>query len=295
MFRTLASLFLLTTISCSNYGQLNIVANFPGSLKENSGIISLKDSTIWVIEDGGNKDELYQVNFRGEILKSLKVKNGNNTDWEDLTKDKAGNVYIADIGNNNNSRKDLVIYKVPNPEIEPGDKIDAEKIELSYPEQKEFPPKKSNRFFDAESLFHHDSTLYIVTKNRSNPFTGSAFIYSVPDKKGTYDATLVAEINLCSEWKTCQITGIDISPKGDKVVALSYGKLFIFTDFTWDNFASGKIEEIDLGIRTQLESICFVDENTLLLSDERSHGTGNNLYRLDLRKVKTKTQNLGQN
>ena len=286
MIRTFLFLLFITITSCTNYGQLKVVADLPGSLKENSGMVSLKDSTVWIVEDGGNKDELYKINFKGEILKTLEVKNGDNDDWEDLTKDRLGNVYIADIGNNNNTRKNLTIYKVPNPEIEPGDKIDAEKIELKYPEQKEFPPKKDKRFFDAEALFHYNNKLFIVTKNRSNPFTGSAYVYSVPDEKGEYEATLVAEINLCSDWETCQITGMDISPSGKKVIALSYGKLFIFTDFTWDDFSNGKIEEIDLGIRTQLESICFINEYTLLLSDERSHGTGNNLYSLDLRKVK---------
>ncbi|UWX54646.1 hypothetical protein NYZ99_17545 [Maribacter litopenaei] len=287
MIRTFLLLLFITITSCTNYGQLKVVADLPGSLKENSGMVSLKDSTVWIVEDGGNKDELYKINFKGEILKTLEVKNGDNDDWEDLTKDSLGNVYIADIGNNNNTRKNLTIYKVPNPEIEPGDKIDAEKIELKYPEQKEFPPKKDKRFFDAEALFHYNNKLFIVTKNRSNPFTGSAYVYSVPDEKGEYEATLVAEINLCSDWETCQITGMDISPSGKKVIALSYGKLFIFTDFTWDDFSNGKIEEIDLGIRIQLESICFINEYTLLLSDERSHGTGNNLYSLDLRKVKT--------
>ena len=285
MIRTLILLISICAVSCTNYGQLQVITDLPGSLKENSGIISLQDSTVWIVEDGGNKDILYKVNFKGDIVKTLKVKNGDNDDWEDLTKDELGNVYIADFGNNNNKRKNLTIYKVPNPEIEPGDKIDAEKIEFNYPEQKDFPPKKSARFFDAEALFHRNNKLFIVTKNRSNPFTGSAYIYSVPDTKGKYDATLIAEINLCSEWKTCQITGIDISPSGQKIIALSYGKLFIFTDFTGDDFSNGKIEEIDLGIRTQLESICFINEHTVLLSDERSNDTGNNLYLLDLNKA----------
>ena len=274
-------------ISCTNYGQLKVVTDLPSSLKENSGMVSLRDSTVWIIEDGGNKDVLYKVDFMGNILKTLKMKNGDNDDWEDLTKDSLGNVYIADIGNNDNSRKNLKIYKVPNPEMEPGD---AGKIELSYPNQKEFPPKKSGRFFDAEAIFHHDDKLFIVTKNRADPFTGNAYIYSVPDVEGSYEASLVGEINVCTDWKTCQITGIAISPSGKKIIALSYGKLFVFTDFTCDNFSNGKIEEIDLGIRTQLESICFINEDLILLSDERSHGTGNNLYSLDLSKVKIQSR-----
>ncbi|MGO4919216.1 hypothetical protein [Maribacter spongiicola] len=272
-----------TLTSCSNYGQPKVIADLPGSLSENSGLATYNDSTVWVVEDGGNKDEIYQVNLNGEILKSLKVKNGKNHDWEDLTKDAAGNLYIGDIGNNANDRKDLVIYKVPNPSIESGDKIDAEKIEIHYPDQKDFPPKKDALFYDSEAIFHHGNKLYIVTKNRSKSFTGEAHIYSVPDTPGNYEATFVGSFVPCTDWKICQITSIDISPKGDKIIALSYGKLFIFTDFAWDNFTKGNIQEIDLGARSQLESVCFLNDDTLLISDERAHGEGGNLYTYSLK------------
>lgn len=280
MNKIVLSTFLVLSVftSCSNYGQLKVIADLPGSLDENSGLATYGDSTVWVIEDGGNKDEIYQINFKGDILKSLKVKNGDNQDWEDLTTDNAGNLYIGDIGNNANKRKDLVIYKLPNPTIEPGDKIDAEKIKLHYPDQKDFPPKKEGLFYDSEAIFHHDGKIFIVTKNRSKAFTGEAHIYSVPDTKGTYEATLVGSFTPCKDWKICQITSIDISPKGDRIVALSYGKLFIFTDFTWDNFTTGNMQEIDLGARSQLESVCFLNDDTLLISDEKAHSKGGNLY-----------------
>lgn len=273
----------ITLISCNNYGQLEVIADLPDSLSENSGLATYGDSTVWVVEDGGNKDEIFQVNLNGEILKSLKVKNGKNHDWEDLTKDAAGNLYIGDIGNNANDRKDLVIYKVPNPSIESGDKIDAEKIEIHYPDQKDFPPKKDALFYDSEAIFHQGNKLYIVTKNRSKSFTGEAHIYSVPDTQGNYEATFIGSFVPCTDWKICQITSIDISPKGDKIIALSYGKLFIFTDFAWDNFTKGNIQEIDLGARSQLESVCFLNDDTLLISDERAHGEGGNLYTYSLK------------
>ncbi len=274
------SLFLI--LSCANFGQLKHVADFPNSLDEVSGIFYAQDSTIWALEDGGNKDKIYKVDFTGNILKTFKVKNAKNKDWEDIATDKEGNVYIADTGNNDNDRKDLVIYKLPDPEIEKGDKIDAEKIEFYYPEQKKFPPKKANRFYDVEALFHAGSKLYLVTKNRANPFNGEAYIYSLPDTGGKYEATLVGTMKVCEDWKTCQITAITISPAQKKIVALGYGKLFVFTNFMMDDFSKGTMTTIDLGVRTQLESICFADENTLLLADEVSHGSGGNLYSYQL-------------
>ena len=103
-------IFFLT--GCSNYGQLTFVAKLPKAIKENSGIAYFQDNKAWFIEDHGNKDEIYQIDFNGKILKELKIKHAKNNDWEDLAQDPNGNIYIADIGNNNNKRKDLIIYKI---------------------------------------------------------------------------------------------------------------------------------------------------------------------------------------
>ena len=274
--------FIFIFQSCSNHGQLNLIHKLPKKLKENSGIVSYSQSSAWFIEDSGNSDNIYKTDFQGNIIQQLDVKNGKNIDWEDLSNDSSGNLYIGDFGNNDNSRKNLSILKLNNPEIEKGEKINAEFINFSYPEQKKFPPKKKKLLYDAEAFFHHKGHLYIFTKNRTDPFTGVTLLYSVPDKKGDYKAKLLGEINLCNDWDTCRITSAAISPNGKTIVLLSYGKLWKITNFSIKAIAEGNIEEIDLGIRTQLESVCFTDNNTLLLSDEVREGTGGNLYSFNL-------------
>lgn len=269
---------LLLCMGCSNYGQLSYVAKLPKKLNENSGMVHISDSTVWMINDSGGADKLYQVNFRGDLLRELRVDNAKNKDWEDLARDEEGNVFIGDIGNNNSRRKKLYIYKIPNPETEQGDQIKAKKIEFNYPEQKKFPPKKKNMKYDGEAMFYREGNLYIVTKNRANPFDGEAFIYKVPTKKGKYKAKLIGSFTPCKEYATCRITSADISPDGEKIVLLSYGKLWVFTEFTEDNFTRGKLRFIDLEATTQLESVCFLNDTTLLLSDEQNVGTGRNLY-----------------
>ena len=268
---------------CTNYGQLEFVAKLPKKLEENSGMVCLSDTGVWMIEDSGNKDEIYQVNLKGELLKEFRVSDARNKDWEDLAMDGEGNVYIGDIGNNNNRRKDLVIYRVPNPEEEKGDKIEAEKISFHYPEQKKFPPKRKNFKYDAEAMFYREGNLFIITKNRADPFDGEAFIYKVPAKKGKHEANLIGSFVPCEQYYPCRITSADISPDGEKIVLLSYGKLWVFTGFTDEDFTKGsEIRFIDLGSNTQLESVCFTDNKTLLLSDEQMAGTGRNLYRYRL-------------
>lgn len=278
----LVALFQLLFVNCQNHGKLNIVTNLPSNLEENSGIQVYSDNAIWVIEDNGNKDEIYKVNFNGKITKKLEVKNAKNKDWEDLAKDAIGNLYIGDFGNNSNARKSMTIFKLPNPEKEKGEKIEAEKIEFAYPEQKKFPPKKSNLYYDTEAFFHWKNALYIITKNRTRPYDGKALIYKIPDKKGNYKAELVSEFIVCDNQKICSITSADISSDGKKIALLSYGYLWLITDFEFDDFSKGKKQQIDLEVRTQLESVCFKNDSTLLVSDEKTGLHGGNLYKLDL-------------
>ncbi|WP_297762002.1 hypothetical protein [uncultured Muriicola sp.] len=278
--------FFLCVLStgCAQHGQLNFVCDLPNKFNENSGITTLENDKIWLIEDNGNDDVIYEVSTKGARLREFKVKNAKNDDWEDLTKDDKGNLYIGDFGNNDNNRKDLVIYKIPNPTIEPGDKIEAEKINFKFPEQKEYPPIPSQRKYDTEAFFHLDDVLYLITKDRSNPFYGEALIYTVPAKAGNYDAKLVGTFKTCNKFTTCQITSAAISPDKKKIVLLGYGSLWLITKFDLPNFSKGTVQFIDLGVRTQLEALCFKDNSTMLLSDERNHNTGGNLYTFTLPK-----------
>lgn len=278
MNRILPLIIFMVLVSCSNYGQLTFITKLPKKLDENSGIVALEDNKIWVIEDNGNTDELFEVDFEGHLIKKFKVTNAKNKDWEDLAKDDKGNVYIADIGNNGNTRKQLVIYKVSDPTKEKGDKIAAKKIYFSYPEQKKFPPKSKDFKYDAEALFYKDDNLYLITKNKSRPFKGDAQIYKIPAQPGEHKARLLGSVTLCENASKCIVTAATISSDNQKVVLLGYGMLWIITDFKDDDFTNGKITSIDLGTSTQLESVCFKNDSTLLISDERRHGKGRNLY-----------------
>ena len=93
MNKFLISLFLLTT-NC-NTGKLKVIADLPTSLKETSAIEKIKDSNIfWIIEDAGNKNNLYGINTKGKIVKDIKITNAKNIDWEDLTCDNEGNIKL---------------------------------------------------------------------------------------------------------------------------------------------------------------------------------------------------------
>ncbi|MCL6267587.1 hypothetical protein [Flagellimonas myxillae] len=260
------------------YGDLTFLGKLPSNLNEVSGIATNNGSTIWAIEDNGNKDVLYAINSRAKLVKRLKVGDAKNHDWEDLARDPQGNMYIGDFGNNSNERENLRIYKVPNPDTASDGKIKAEKISFHYPEQKKFPPKKSRLRFDCEAFFYHNNFLYLITKDRARPYLGKAYIYKVPAMEGKHTAQFLGEFISCTDSQFCSITGADISPDGNRVALLGSGLIWLFSDFDSEDFTKGKLRTIDVLHRTQQESICFKDNNTILIVDEQSKTKGRNLY-----------------
>ncbi len=267
---------------CRPQGTLKASASLPAQLDECSGITTLDGQMLWVIEDSGNGDVLYGLGLDGTLKKEFKVANAENKDWEALTRDSLGNLYIGDFGNNRNRRKNLRIYKLPNPHSEKGDKIPAEQIDFRYPDQEAFPPPFANRRFDAEALFHFRNRLYLITKNQSDPFDGTAHVYSIPDSAGTYVARKEARFHTCDDRKSCRVTDAALSPDGNRLVLLGYGTLWVFEDFREKGFASGPTNMLEVGASTQLEAVCFITDELLYLADERVFRTGGNLYAFPL-------------
>jgi hypothetical protein len=267
--------------ACQNFGQLKLVADLPKDLKEVSGTEIVVNSTfIWMLNDGGNPPKIYGISKKGKIQKEVKI-NAKNHDCEDLTSDEKGNIYIGDFGNNQNKRKNLVILKVDKKYL---DKKNAavERIEFEYPNQQDFPPKKKHFYFDAEAFFYFKNHFYIFTKSRVKNKFGKTSLYKIPAKKGKHIAELISEFENCKDLE-CWITSADISNNGKKVALLSQRNVLIFTNFKNDNFLSGNVTKIELKHRSQKEGITFKDNKTLLITDEKAHSAGGNLYELKIK------------
>ncbi|WP_026776584.1 hypothetical protein [Polaribacter sp. Hel_I_88] len=274
----LLSIFLL--ISCQNFGQLKVLGELPGGLKEISGneIVAGSD-LIWIHEDGGNKSEIFAIDFKGKIKIELDIKEKNN-DWEDITSDEFGNLYIGDFGNNYSSRNHLKILKINKKDLDKKE-VEVEEIEFEYEHQDKFPPKKKDRFFDAEGFFYFKNNFYVFTKSRVADAYGKTSLYKIPAKKGKHTAKKIGSFNNGKE-SNAWITAADISEDGKKVVLLSQKNVLIFTDFKSDNFLSGKVKKIPLEHQSQKEGVCFKDKNTLIITDEKAGRKGGFLYELKI-------------
>lgn len=288
IFYKILLLSLISSCSSSSHKELKILYKLPKSLKEVSGI-AIANQSIWVIEDSGNENHIYSLNQQGKIKNEIALPSTKNIDWEDLSTDFRGNLYIGDFGNNENRRKDLCIYVI-NEEALNNKSIDSlSKITFNYPEQTKFPPKKKKLLYDCEAFFEWNGYFYLFTKNRSNPFDGTSLIYKIPNSKGNHNAELVATFTTCLNDKNCTITSAAISPTGTKVVLLSHDSIWLLEGFESDYFTKGKVAKLELNHISQKEAVCFKDESTLLIADEKNNKQDGNVYEVKLNELKSKS------
>ncbi|MEO8515927.1 MAG: hypothetical protein ABI426_04240 [Flavobacterium sp.] len=260
----------------------------PKELKEISGITIAK-SKIWAIADSGNKNEIYQLSSTGKITHAIMLTDVENTDWEEITSDAKGDLYIGDFGNNDNLRKDLGIYKIEDKDLTKSTVSSSQKTAFYYPEQTTFPPRKKSLFYDCEAFFEWNGYFYLFTKNRSSHFDGTTFLYKVPNKAGNFPAQFLGEFKTCSDFNNCCITAAALSPDKKKVVLLSHSKLWLFEDFKTDNFFNGKATKLELQHYSQKEAVGFSTNDTLLIADEKTKKIGGNVYQFSLKQLKSKS------
>jgi len=241
-------------------------------LEEASGLYIESADKLWWLNDSGDLPKLYQTNERGKLTKTIHLDKISNRDWEDLTFDDAGNIYIGDFGNNKNARKDLKVY-IYHPENETLDSI-----QFSYPDQSQFPPPKNERNFDMEGFFWLNGQLHLFSKNRGNFYTKH---YILEAKEGEQIAVLNDKINL----KDRIVTAAAISPDKKTVALIAYiykkrkpipyskASIFYFTDFEGTDFLKGKMTKVKVPsfiASTQYESIDFLDNKTVIVASEKT-------------------------
>lgn len=248
----------------------------PDALNEVSGVIYHSPENILYANDGGHPAEIYQTDAEGNILTVNDLPFIRNKDWEDLTRDENGNIYIGDFGNNANSRRDLKIY------ILDADFKLLDSIPFSFPDQTDFPPTYAEKNFDTEAFFWQNNRLHLFSKSALGNGNFTTRRYTLSDKPGTQTARLHSDYF----FKKRVITSAAVSADGKKVALLSYHfkfflgffpvsktSVFVLSDFPADDYFKGKIEKYKIKnclFPSQYESVDFVNENKLIVVSERT-------------------------
>ena len=194
-----------------------------------------------------------------------------------MTQDSFGHFYIGDFGNNDKARRWLTIYKIRNPIYIKGNSTSAEIIKFTYSDLALDDDVKSTDDFDLEAFIHWNRKLYLFTKNRDTPFDGNTHVYRIGDYAANFKAEYVSSFKTCiSLQELCWITSAALSPNGKRLVLLDSERIWLFENWQKDDFFSGDVYKIKLGIVTQKEAITFIDHQRVIFTDEEFNGIGRN-------------------
>jgi hypothetical protein len=266
MNKTLGLLILLL----SSFVSAQTDYPLPSELSEISGLEKLNDSTLIAINDGGNEPILFLLNLSGKITRKINVINATNIDWEALAIDE-NYVYIGDIGNNMNERKDLCVYRLNRGELANSSAINADKMNISYKEQRSFPPLNNERYFDAEAMTVFEGQLWIFTKNSTKPFDGISYIYMFQfelNKNKELQKTTQLKLNKTSYLKDAITSACT---QNNSMILTTYNRM-IKLEFPKQGLTKSNVyfyPHIQ-----QVEACAWINENTYMISNEKNKFLG---------------------
>lgn len=262
----LATLLLMTTSADRQWlSPIPLCTIKDKSINESSGIAPSRrqDGVYYTHNDSGDKARFFRFNKSGKLTGTFNLKGADAVDWEDMASalvDGIPTLYFADVGDNFQNRKSIVVYRVKEPETseKKGARIDA-KYELTYPDGAQ----------NCEALFvTKEGSLWFITKSP----VGDSKVYTIQKPAvGKRKMNYVGVIKIDTRgFGGKLVTGAAISPDQKFIILRTYSGALEFT--VPKNFADWKQDtprQIKLAIEKQGESICYSrDGKSLITSSE---------------------------
>ncbi len=262
---------------------------------EMSGIVRSPqfDDVWWVHNDSGDEPRLFAIDSTGAVplapwrrdayavgaaldttdrpaWPGLHLGAAAHVDYEDIAVEDS-TLYLADIGNNGNARRDLGIYVIREPYYYARRTRPIKHIPVAYPDQQTFPA--ADWHFDAESIFVDDGTLYLLTKHRTGQDVGALEPGTKLYRLDTEDPHRVNVLTLVDRDESIPIpTAAALSPEGDRLAVLVSGGVWIYPrPEAHDRWLSTTPRRLDLSEKRlrQAEGITWDGPHTLRITNEQ--------------------------
>lgn len=254
----------------------NLTVGLESSLSEASGI-SVRNDTLWIANDGGSPSEIYLYHLSGNYLGKINLSDIPNKDWEALEWQGDSVLWIADFGNNSNNRRDLKFYKLSKFQFANGQwSYHKDSLAFEYQNQTHFPPAARDLHFDCEAFIVKEDSIFLFSKNRSEPYNGLTYMHYLEAKEGTQVTVLVDSFNTGNGPKeTNWVT--DASYSNNTLWLLSHGYCLRFDSFEENRFELKNY--YTFSNFSQKEGIAYHAPNIYVVDESKRFFEGQKLYR----------------
>ncbi len=256
------------------YVNLTNMGQFPtNNINESSGLAYFSASGVWTHNDSGVGDNTaYRCNSAGQLQSTITLTNATNVDWEDMTQDDAGRIYVADLGSQARNGNRVIYRYTPTNNTT---SVTAEKIHIQF---------SDNEIYDCEAMFYYNNALYFFSKfylsSVNDPNYGYVRMYKLTNLSANTDQNRhtaqyigrqligASTTDLNGVEQSNGITGAAISPDGTTMALIGVQSMQLFSNYTGDDFFGGTLTPIAFNLRSQKEAIVFQTNDLVLISDE---------------------------
>ena len=255
------------TTGCQPAGPVRAL---PGILQESSGVAWSRSQPgiLFSHNDGGHAASIYALDVQGSLLGEIPLTGVRNRDWEDIATgecEAGACIYLADVGDNDEVRERLVLYRVTDSGVYDGSPQGAEAFTMVLPDG----PR------DMESVFVlKGEEVFFVSKGRSHAVT----LYRYPPPLRAGETVTLEAVQTFTEGRLPipgQVTGADASDDGSVVAIRTYESLSFFTA------EKGRLVPIEGGRvalrtlnETQGEAVGLGPNGEVVLTSEAALGRG---------------------
>ena len=267
---------LLSTFACTSgrapsSDRPTTTIRLPDLLKEASGL-AIDGHRMYWHNDSGDGPFLYQTDLTGRIVR-VDTLAAPAVDYEDMTRDPAGNFYLGDFGNNRGKRTRLAIYRYN------ATSGLTDTISFTYPHQDGGGHGRPGNH-NCEAMVYAGGHLHLFTKDGIGRRSGyQTYHYRVPATPGRYEARLVDSLYLRGRVVTA--AALDTVRRQLVLTAYNFNRVLGFlpngaasvitiSDYPDDRFLAGSVhrETLSWGVPTQFEAIDFYDNEWLYVASE---------------------------
>ena len=219
-------------------------------LAELSGVAAAGPGQYWGVNDSGHLPALFRFNEAGEVLEQIKIEHARNIDWEAMARDSAGNLYIADIGDNARRREAYTIYRLSG---EGRPSVDGV-ITFRY---------EDGVSRNGEAIFAFGGKLYLISKE---DFGRKAEVFSLelsaPAADAERRAKRVAVLGIASP-----VTDVAYSAERKEIAILTYLGAVLYHFEKEEDLLSPPTGQIP-GFFGQCEAVAYTSDGQLLITNE---------------------------
>lgn len=259
-----------TAVLTQQNGRCRVVgaARLP-TVRESSGaaVARRTPGVIWTHDDSG-EPAIVALDSTGVVRARVRVSGARMVDWEDIAVGPCPTgfcLYVADIGDNAAARREIVVYRIPEPSPQDRSTRQAEAFRATYPDGAR----------DAEAIIVTAAdSLFVVAKGDNGPV--ALYQFSTPLRTGIATrlkkvATLATKVSK-SQW----ITGASVSPDGRWVVLRTPASLLFYRA---ERLTKGVVTDpLVFDIRDlrepQGEGVALRSDGTVYLTGEGGGGGG---------------------